>query len=126
MSYTTVSHCGSDHLKWLKSIEFYESELDMLEERLLEIVKKNNSHEVMAEVEHFQNQFIVQRDNIRDLKHSIRKHDGNVSEDVQKYDGQIGAALVSQHDQLKGLFESFEKVVNELRHEFNQFLAKRM
>ena len=64
MTYTTVSKCGNDHSTWLKELDFYNEELSLLEKRLLEIADKNNGKEVMAEVEHFQNQFIVQRNNI--------------------------------------------------------------
>ncbi len=42
MSYTTVAHCGTDHQEWLKAIDFYDNELDILEERLAEVAKKNN------------------------------------------------------------------------------------
>lgn len=68
MNYTNVSHCGNDHSKWIKSIEFYEDDLGSLENRLLEIVEKNNGYDVMAGVEHFQNQFIIQRKNIHEIQ----------------------------------------------------------
>lgn len=126
MSYTSVSHCGNDHLQWLKSMDFYDEDLDTLENRLVEIVKKNNGHEAMAGVEHFQNQFIVQRNNIDELKHSINEHAGKVSSDVKAHAGRIESSLNDEHDLLKEQVESFEKVINELRHEFNVFLAKWM
>jgi hypothetical protein len=126
MSYSSVSHCGNDHLQWLKSIDFYNDDLDTLEKRLLEIIRKNNTQEAMAGVEHFQNQFIVQRHNIDKLRHSIHDHSGRVALDVQDHEGQIDTVLVGEHDEIKGEFESFEKVMNDLRHEYNLFLAKWM
>ena len=77
MSYTTTAHLGHDHLEWLKSIEFYEDEFDILEKRLAEIVSKNNGAEAMAGVEHFQNQFVIQRNNLDELKHSINEQNGS-------------------------------------------------
>jgi len=126
MSYTSVSHCGNDHLQWLKSIDFYNDDLDILEKRLIEIVKKNNNHDAMAGVEHFQNQFIVQRNNIGQLRHLIHDHSGRVASDVHDHQGRIDTVLVTEHDSIKGQFESFEKVMNDLRHEYNLFLAKWM
>lgn len=126
MSYTTISHCGNDHDTWLKSISFYDDDLDTLENRLVEIVKKNNGHEAMAGVEHFQNQFIVQRNNIDELRHEINMHAGKVALDAQAHAGRINTSFATEHATLKEQFDSFEKVINELRQEFNTFLSKWM
>jgi hypothetical protein len=126
MSYTATSHCGNEHEQWLKSISFYDDDLDVLENRLTEIVKKNNGQEVMTGVEHFQNQFMIQRNNISDLKHNIKKHAGNVAADAQIHAGKMDEFFVDEHGNLKSEVDSFEKVMNDLRHEFSLFLAKWM
>ncbi len=126
MNYTTVTHCGSDHSQWLKDFGFYDEELDTLENRLLEIVRKNNGKDVMAGVEHFQNQFVVQRNNIDQLQHDIHKHDSIVAKDAQDHAGKMKSSLVEEHSKLKDQVETFEKIFNELRHEYNRFLSKWM
>ncbi len=126
MSYTTVSYCGNDHQEWLKGVEFYDTDLDTLEKRLMEIVSKNNTRDAMAGIEHFQNQFIVQRNNIDELRHSINEHAGKVAHGVQKHGEKMETELVWEHDGLRDEYMSFEKVMNELRHEYNLFLAKWM
>ena len=124
MNYTTVSHCGNDHQEWLKGVEFYDQDLDTLEKRLMEIVTKNNTRDVMAGVEHFQNQFIVQRNNIDELRHSINEHAGKVASGAKAHEGRMETTLVGEHEGLGEQVRSFEKVFNELRHEYNLFLAK--
>lgn len=126
MTYTTVTHCGNDHSHWLKDLGFYDEELDTLEKRLLEIVRKNNSKEVMTGVEHYQNQFLIQRNNIDQLQHDIHEHDRNVAAEAQAHAGKMKSAEVGEHSKLKQQVEVFEKVFNELRHEFNGFLSKWM
>ena len=126
MSFTTVTHCGTEHSAWLKSIEFYEGEFDILKQRLLEIAQKNTGLEIMSQVEHFQNQFIVQRNNLDELKHLIREHDGQVSIDARQHSGKMDVHDIVSHNSVKDQFESIEKVINDLRHEFNLFLAKTM
>jgi hypothetical protein len=126
MSYTTVTQFGSDHLEWLKSIDFYEEEFDILQKRLEEIAGKNNGREVMVGVEHFQNQFIIQRNNIDELRDSINEHAGKVSVDAKKHAGKMETGFVGEHKQLRDRVRIFEKVVNDLRQEFNVFLAKWM
>lgn len=126
MTYTTVSHCGNDHLMWTKSMDFYDQDIDTLESRLVEIVKKNNVQEAMAGVEHFQNQFIVQRNNIDEIRHNINVHTGKVARDAQEHAGKMESVLDEEHDSIRDQFENFERVMNALRHEFNRFMAKWM
>jgi hypothetical protein len=126
MTYTAVTHCGNDHSHWLKDLGFYDEELDTLEKRLLEIVRKNNGKEVMTGVEHYQNQFVIQRNNIDQLQHDIREHDGIVAAEAQAHAGKMKSTEVGEHSKLKEQVEAFEKVFNELRHEYNRFLSKWM
>ncbi len=126
MTYTTINHCGINHSEWLKGLEFYDAEIDIMQNRLLEIVKKNNGKEMMAEVEHFQNQFIVQRDNIDQLQHDIRLHDKEVATEAQAHAGKMKSSGLDEHSKLQEQVESFEKVFNELRQEFKGFLSKWM
>lgn len=126
MSYTTVAHCGTDHQQWLKAIDFYDNELDILEDRLAEVATKNNGQEAMKGVEHFQNQFIIQRNTIDELRHYIHEHEDNVLKDVKAHAGHIETQQVKNHDALKEEFNGFEKVINELRDEFKLYLTKWM
>ena len=64
MSYTNASNLGVQHNEWLRKLEFYKEDLDILEKRLLEVSDKNTSTEARAGIEHFQNQFMIQRKNI--------------------------------------------------------------
>lgn len=126
MNYISVSHCGTDHHDWIKAMDFYEDDLDLLENRLVEIVKKNNTSDAMAGVEHFQNQFIVQRNNIDELRHSINEHDSKVAGEAREHAGRMEARHTDEHESLKGQVEGFTKIFNDLRHEYNLFMAKWM
>jgi hypothetical protein len=126
MSFVTAANCGTEHHEWLQAIEFYDKELDILENRLAEIISKNTGADAMAGAEHFQNQFIVQRNNIDELQHSIREHDHKAAEDAWAHAGHIHKELVSEHADVKENFSSFEKVMKDLRSEFNDYLSKWM
>jgi uncharacterized protein YnzC (UPF0291/DUF896 family) len=126
MSYTNTEKLGIEHTEWLKAIDFYDSEMDILENRLIEIVQKNNKSSVLAEVEHFQNQFIVQRNNIDEMRHNIKEHMHKVETESIRHAGHIPSELVGEHTAVKDSLVSFEKVIQELRKEFNDFLSKHM
>lgn len=126
MNYSSVSHCGNDHQEWLRGVEFYDIELDTLEKRLMELADKNRKGDVMAGIEHFQNQFIVQRNNIDELRHSINEHDARVASGAQAHAGRMDSGLVTDHENIGEQYRIFEKVMNDLRQEYNQFLVKWM
>jgi len=126
MSYTNAIHLGADHKTWLSSLDFYEKELDILETRLAEVAAKNTDFEARAGVEHFQNQFIVQRNNIDELKHSINAHAHLAFEDAKSHAGHIESTRLDEHGKLDSEVKLFEKIMNDLRHEYNGYLSKWM
>jgi hypothetical protein len=126
MSYTTATYCGTDHHQWLRSLEFYKEEFKILDERLQEIMQRNNGKETMALAEHFQNQFLIQRNNIDELKHNIHEHENLVAMDVREHAGKMKNTRVLDHDEIKAEFETLEKLIKNLRVEYNLFLSRWM
>jgi len=126
MSYTTASYCGTDHHQWLRSLQFYKEEFKILDNRLQEILQRNNGRETMALAEHFQNQFIIQRNNIDELKHHIHEHENLVAMDVREHAGKMKNTRVLDHDEIREQFGTLEKLFKELRIEFNLFLSRWM
>lgn len=57
---------------WIKELKFYEKEIASCECSLEEIVARTRSPEALIQAEHFQNQFILQRFNLRRLKHQLK------------------------------------------------------
>lgn len=126
MAHISVSHLSHEHTDWLRALDFYEDELDILENRLAEVAGKNNGREAMAGIEHFQNQFVIQRNNIDEIRHSINENLSKIAADVKVSAGHVDYELVEEHDSLREDYIGLEKVINELRHEFSRFLAKWM
>lgn len=118
MSYARSADPGVQHSDWLRTLEFYKEEIKILQHRLEEVNAKNTGTDVRAGVEHFQNQFIVQRNNIDELRHRVHQHaDKALHEDPEK---------MPEHQQLNQDIRVFEEVVQDLRKEFNLFLSKWM
>jgi len=113
-----------EHFDWLKAIDFYKDDLSVLQKRLAEVAFKNTGKEVMADVEHFQNQIIVQRNNLEELSHGIYEHIHHVVEDSRVHAGRVAQPLVEEHSQKKDEFQSLMHVIKGLRSEFNHFIAK--
>ena len=126
MSYTSVPHLSTEHQDWLKAIDFYDNELDILEKRLTEVATKNTGIDAMKGVEHFQNQFIIQRNTIDELRHNINEHVHKTMVDAKDHGGRVETQQILEHGKVKEEFDVFEKVINELRDEFKLYLTKWM
>ncbi|UEG49769.1 hypothetical protein LK994_14100 [Ferruginibacter lapsinanis] len=126
MSYTNAKHIGNAHQEWLNELDFFEKEIGILERRLAEVNSKNTSNESRAEVEHFQNQFIVQRNNISELKHSINENKHLVFEDAQQHAGHVKVIRMDEYKRFEDEIVASEKILYELRQEFNKYAAKWM
>jgi hypothetical protein len=109
---------------WVNELIFYKDEVKTFQTRLEEVVKHNNKPETMAEVEHFQNQFIRQNEVIDTLKHDFKKVDNQITANVMSNPVasdhrtmEMPADLLDQHD-------TFLKIYKELKLDFEKFLAK--
>jgi hypothetical protein len=111
---------------WMNDLFFYRDELAIMKNRLAEITKKNTSKEVLAQVEHFQNQFILQTDTIDNLKHEINVNNDAINREIKKNEVAIERRRMEDHAILREKIIYFRKIFNFLKTEFNTFLSKWM
>jgi hypothetical protein len=115
-----------DHQVWINSLNFYKEELIIFNNRLAEIIQRNSKTEVTAEAEHFQNQFIRQKEVIDILLHDINKHESHLSDYAKNHPVAIEHQYFKNHTELIDRVETFEKLWKEMRHEYMTFLRKWM
>lgn len=126
MSYTSITKMQNLHDEAIRGLLFYKEELDILETRLAEVAQKNTSWEARQGIEHFQNQFIIQRNNIDELKHRINLHVQDMSKESSNHAGRIPEEQVKKEKELSTEYLGLEKIINEMRQEFNKYLSKWM
>lgn len=113
----------SENAVWLKELAFYADECKIMNNRIAEVAAKNTSKDVLAKVEHFQNQLIVQKNNIDEIKHLINIHEDKINSNINKNPVSADHRSMEDHSKERGLVKGFEKNFNALRHELNAFLA---
>ena len=114
------------HQDWLSRLQFYKEEIYIFKERLQEITSKNSSKEALAKAEHYQNQFIVQRNNIDELVHSIKVHEDTIVQEIKKNPIAVDHRKVDNHLVEEDFMSYFEKNFSELRADYNRFSAEWM
>ncbi len=124
-----VKHVGElhqEHREWAQELTFFQEEMGLLKTSLGEASIKNTDKELLARVDHFENQFIIQQELIDEMQHEIHLHEHTLTQTVEKNPVASDHRLVADHPDLRGKMQVFKKLYGELKNEFNQFLAKTM
>jgi hypothetical protein len=112
--------------EWLNLLAFYKDELKIMQNRIAEIAERNTKTDVLAQVEHFQNMLIIQKNQIDRLRHDIDKQEEELVSLALKNPVASDHRRVELHPEQKQKIELFEKIFNELRHELILWLTKVM
>jgi len=115
-----------DHMEWINALKFYKDEIGIFEHRLEDIVRLNNKQEIMAELEHFQNQFIREKEVIDELRHDIKQEENLLEKEAKDHPVAIDHRYFTDHSELRERFATFERLYRELKVEFQRWLAQRM
>jgi hypothetical protein len=115
-----------DNMEWINALQFYKEELGIFERRLEEIVSRNSKTEVLAELEHFQNQFIREREVIDELRHDIKAGENLLAKAAKAHPVAIDHRYFTDHTELRDRFQTFEKIYRELKAEFHRWLTRHM
>ncbi len=111
---------------WMNNLLFYKDEIKIMNGRIAEIASKNTSTEVLAQVEHFQNQLLIQSNQIDTLKHEINIDNDTISKEIKKNTTAVEHRSIEDHAVIREGIVSFEKIFNSLKAELNGFLIKWM
>ncbi|WP_317897600.1 hypothetical protein [Aurantibacillus circumpalustris] len=115
-----------EHSEWLNKLSFYKDELKIMQEKLEEISSKNTGLDVRKSIEHFQNQFIIQKSNSDDIREHIQLDEKKIAENVKQNPVASDHRKTEDHAKERDMLESFESNFNLLRQEFKAFLADKM
>lgn len=90
------------------------------------IAQRNNKPDVMAQVEHFQNQFIRQREMIDELRHAVNEHEQFLRKEATERPDTITHRGFGDHAVLRDQMTIFSKLLGDLRAEFQGWATKWM
>ncbi|MDI1305602.1 MAG: hypothetical protein PSX42_12280 [bacterium] len=110
----TIYQLHEEHKTWLNKLSFYKDELKIMDNRILEVAKKNTSSEVRALADHFNN------------LHDIKSHELYLEAAVLDNPNDIDTEKFSDHKKHRESITIFEKLFKELREELIDFLSKWM
>lgn len=116
----------AENKEFISKLDFYKEEISIFENRLTEIASKNNQKECLLELEHLQNQLIIQRNNVDEIRHEINLDEDRLVNEIAKNEVAVEHRHAPFHGKEKDKVESFEKYFHELKKELNLFFSKWM
>ncbi|MDX1829012.1 MAG: hypothetical protein R3342_05640 [Lutibacter sp.] len=113
-----------EHKQWRRELFFWEDELKSFKNRLNEIANRWTDKNVLAELEHFQNQFINQAEVIDKMQHDINVHENKIVENTKEGEDILDLNLSRKHIEFRNSMETQRHIYGDLKKEFFRFLSK--
>lgn len=111
-----------EHKLWESELAFWTDELKSFKNRLSELVTRWTDKEVLAQLEHFQNQFMIHGNVIEEIQETINKHEMNISQ----HNESMNVPMVQTHTDIREKMETQRQIYADLKKDFFQFLSKYM
>jgi archaellum component FlaC len=106
---------------WKTDVNIVREDLQMMQERLAQLALSKTNPAIMARVEHFQNRFIRQGEVADEMYHDLKQSAKKISAN-----GQLKVIHddrpVDDYEVLQERMETFQKLFEELKNDFNQFI----
>lgn len=112
-----------EHALWTSEAKFYADELKIYQKRLEEIASKNTAQDVREQIEHFQNKFILQKEQLDILNHEVKVHEQWLAQYAKDNPIAIDHKLFADHKTMHEKMDVFHTMYEELKKEFTRFFA---
>lgn len=118
-----MSDLHFEHSLWTSQLDFFRDELKIFNSRLEELASRNSKTAVTAQIEHFQNQFIRQKEVIDELRHKINQEEGDLTQYAKDHPIAVDHQYFRDHVDTREEMITFNKIWNELRIEYLKFVG---
>ncbi|MGB5481384.1 MAG: hypothetical protein WBM91_09915 [Eudoraea sp.] len=115
-----------EHQQWRSELAFWEDELKSFKNRLSELVTRWTDKTVLAELEHYQNEFILHGGVIDDLQGTIEQHETRIAAQTKAGQDTLDTLLVKRHLEFRNRMETQRQIYADLKKEFFRFLSRYM
>ncbi|MBL7859335.1 MAG: hypothetical protein JNM57_16705 [Cyclobacteriaceae bacterium] len=109
---------------WLKTLDFYESEIPEFETKLIELTRRNTIPNLAANAEHLLSLFETVREHINSIRKKIHGQEDSIEHhDLHQLDKSRTLRTVTQQNALRHVMQAAEKNFVDTKYSFYNFLA---
>lgn len=116
-----------DHELWLAEMDFWKQEIDILDKYLAAVIVSLSDTDSRGEVDHFQNQFFIQRNFINSLKNDVKAQEKLISlleKDINNR--QLQQKKADDEYEIRDKMLTNEKLYSELKLSFKKWLSNKL
>ncbi len=115
-----------EHKQWSKELLFWGDEIKTYQNRLEEVVSRWTDKDILAQLEHFQNQFILHQEVMDILLHDINAHESELAKFAEAHQVAIDHVHFEDHSGFRTRMDRQRELYNDMKKEFFSFLRKTM
>ena len=119
-----IAELHAEHRLWKSQLLLAKDQLKSYQNRLEEIIIANNSKNILAEIEQFQNQFMSENEVIDTLLHEIGVEEVQLAENIRENNVATEHRKSLENLALMERMDVFNKLFFELGLKFTSFLSK--
>ena len=120
------SNMHFEHVQWRRELFFWEDELKSFKNRLSELVIRYTAKDVLAKLEHYQNEFILHGGVRDDFLEDIEAHEIRIAAQTKAGQDVLDTVLVKKHLEFRNRMETQRRIYGELKKDFYRFLTDYM
>jgi hypothetical protein len=109
---------------WLNALALADDEIALFKVNLEKVLSANNKHEITAQVEQFQNQFITHLNELQMIRHDVNEAEKNLEKNIADNPVAADHRKIEADQGLKERVQQFQKMFLDLKHNYNTFLSK--
>lgn len=113
-----------EHERWRSELFFWKDEMKSFTHRLEELVRRWTDKDMLAQLEHFQNEFILHEGRINGFLEGIESHEHRIAGQSMAGDDSMDRSMVQRHLELREEMGTQREIFHNLKKEFFKFLTK--
>ncbi|MCX6206246.1 MAG: hypothetical protein NTZ19_08355 [Bacteroidetes bacterium] len=116
-----------DHELWLAEMTFWKQEIDVLDKYLAAVIVSLSDTDSRGEVDHYQNQFFIQRNFINSLKNDVKAQEKLISQLENDISNRLLQKKKADDEyEIRDKMLTNEKLYNELKMSFKKWLSNKL
>ena len=120
---TEIEQLSGECNAWRETLRSLRDELSNLKNQLPSVAAEETSKDTLLEIDHLDNQLHIQLINVHDLKHAIKSHERKIHFETSQPQASISDGTLAEHENLHDEFVTLCNTLEELRMEFDRFMA---
>lgn len=116
-----------DHELWLAEMTYWKQEIDILDKYLAAVIVSLSDTDARSEVDHFQNQFFIQRNFINSLKNDVKAQEKLIAQLEKDINNRLLQQKKADDEyEIRDKMLTNEKLYSEMKLSFKKWLSDKL